>query len=81
MVDKVGENRGIAINIDKQIPIAAGLAGGSSNAAAVLKGLNQLWDLGFSQEELMNIGVEIGADVPFCIMGGAQPGPKESERN
>lgn len=65
MVDKVGENRGIAINIDKQIPIAAGLAGGgSSNAAAVLKGLNQLWDLGFSQEELMNIGVEIGADVP-----------------
>lgn len=70
MVDKVGENRGIAINIDKQIPIAAGLAGGSSNAAAVLKGLNELWDLGFSQEELMNIGVEIGADVPFCIMGG-----------
>ena len=70
IVDKVGENRGVSINIDKQIPIAAGLAGGSSNAGAVLKGLNQLWGLGLSQEELMDIGVEIGADVPFCIMGG-----------
>ena len=70
IVDKVGENRGIHITLDKQIPIAAGLGGGSSNAAAVLKGLNELWDLKLSQEELMDIGVEIGADVPFCIMGG-----------
>lgn len=61
---------GIKISIDKQIPISAGLAGGSSNAAAVLKGLNILWKLGLSEEELRNIGVEIGADVPYCIMGG-----------
>lgn len=61
---------GIKISIDKQIPIAAGLAGGSSNAAAVLKALNILWELELSQEELRNIGLEIGADVPYCIMGG-----------
>ncbi len=62
--------RGVYINIHKNIPVAAGLAGGSSNAAAVLVGLNKLWDLNLSQEELMNVGVEVGADVPYCIMGG-----------
>lgn len=61
---------GVKISIDKQIPIAAGLAGGSSNAAAVLKALNILWELGLTEEQLRNIGVEIGADVPYCIMGG-----------
>lgn len=61
---------GVKITIDKQIPIAAGLAGGSSNAAAVLKALNILWELGLKEEELRDIGVEIGADVPYCIMGG-----------
>ncbi len=70
IMDKVGENKGISITIDKKIPLAAGLAGGSSNAASVLKGLNQLWNLKLSKEELMDIGLEIGADVPFCIMGG-----------
>ena len=68
--EKTGINKGIQINIHKNIPIAAGLAGGSSNAATVLKGLNELWNLGLSEEELREIGVEIGADVPFCIMGG-----------
>ncbi len=68
--EKTKIKKGIKISIDKQIPIAGGLAGGSSNAAAVLKGLNILWDLGLSQEELRDIGVEIGADVPYCIMGG-----------
>lgn len=68
--EKTGINRGIEINIHKNIPIAAGLAGGSANAAAVLKGLNQLWDLNLSEEELREIGVQIGADVPFCIIGG-----------
>lgn len=63
-------SKGVDIYIDKQIPVAAGLAGGSSNAAAVLKGLNSLWGLGLSQKELMDIGVDIGADVPFCILGG-----------
>lgn len=70
MVDKNKVNRGVDITIIKRIPVAAGLAGGSTDAAAVLKGLNILWDLNLSQGELMEIGKEIGADVPFCIFGG-----------
>lgn len=65
-----GIEKGIRITIEKRIPIAAGLAGGSSNAAAVLKGLNELWNIGLNPKELMDIGVQIGADVPYCIMGG-----------
>lgn len=63
-------DKSVSIFIEKNIPISGGLAGGSTDAAAVLKGLNELWNLGLSKEELMEIGVEIGADVPFCIMGG-----------
>lgn len=63
-------NRGAKIKIEKNIPIAAGLAGGSADAAVVLKGLNELWDLNLKEKELMDIGLEIGADVPYCIMGG-----------
>ncbi len=70
IVEKTNFLRGIHITIDKNIPVAAGLAGGSTNAAAVLKGLNLLWNLNLSQERLMEIGAEIGADVPFCILGG-----------
>jgi 4-diphosphocytidyl-2-C-methyl-D-erythritol kinase len=70
IVEKTNLTRGIHIRIDKNIPVAAGLAGGSTNAAAVLKGLNILWNLNLSQERLMEIGAEIGADVPFCILGG-----------
>ncbi len=62
---------GLDIHIDKKIPVAAGLAGGSSNAASVLLGLNQLWDLGLTKECLMGLGATIGADIPFCINGGA----------
>lgn len=58
------------IHIDKFIPVAAGLAGGSSNAAAVLVGLNRLTGMGLNTEELCRIGAKIGADVPFCITGG-----------
>lgn len=65
--EKAGIKRGVHIYIDKHIPVAAGLAGGSSDAAATLRGLNQLWGIGFSQEELKVIGAEIGSDVPFCI--------------
>ncbi len=61
---------GVKIHIDKRIPVAAGLAGGSSNAAAVLIGLNRLWALGLSREHLMHIGSTLGSDVPFCILGG-----------
>ncbi|SNS79174.1 4-diphosphocytidyl-2-C-methyl-D-erythritol kinase [Anaerovirgula multivorans] len=62
---------GLDIYIEKNIPVAAGLAGGSSNAAAVLTGLNQLWQLKLAQKQLMELGVSIGADIPFCIMGSA----------
>lgn len=63
--------KGIEISIEKNIPVAAGMAGGSSNAAAVLVGLNKLWDLGLSENELKDIGLKLGADVPFCITGGS----------
>ncbi|WP_227397260.1 4-(cytidine 5'-diphospho)-2-C-methyl-D-erythritol kinase [Jeotgalibacillus aurantiacus] len=63
-------NKGVEITIHKQIPVAAGLAGGSSDAAATLKGLNTLWDLGLSADELAEVGTEIGSDVAFCIYGG-----------
>nr|WP_245350126.1 4-(cytidine 5'-diphospho)-2-C-methyl-D-erythritol kinase [Cytobacillus eiseniae] len=63
-------NKGVAITIEKIIPVAAGLAGGSSDAAAVLRGLNQLWDLGLTIDELAEIGAEIGSDVSFCVYGG-----------
>lgn len=61
---------GIRIILDKHIPVAAGLAGGSSNAAAVLVGMNQMYDLGLSEQDLMDRGVKLGADVPYCIMRG-----------
>lgn len=62
---------GVEIYIEKNIPVAAGMAGGSSNAAAVLVGLNNLWGLGLNEEELKKIGLKLGADVPFCISGQA----------
>lgn len=65
--EKTGIKRGVHIYIDKRIPVAAGLAGGSSDAAATLRGLNRLWKLGLSDLELANMGAEIGSDVPFCV--------------
>lgn len=62
----------VEIHIEKNIPLAAGLAGGSGNAAAVLHGLNLLWNLNLSLEELMKLGSELGSDVPFCIGGQAR---------
>lgn len=64
-------NYGADIDIKKRIPHGAGLAGGSADAAAVLKALNSLTGNPFSQEKLMEIGVSLGADVPFCVMGGS----------
>lgn len=66
------KNKSICIFIEKRIPVAAGLAGGSGNAAAVIHGLNAIWNLGLSLSELCQIGKEIGSDVPFCIMGQAR---------
>ena len=61
---------GIEIGITKHIPLSAGLAGGSTDAAGTLRGLNSLFETGFSQKELCDIAATIGADVPFCIIGG-----------
>lgn len=69
--NKFNIEKGIEISIEKNIPVAAGMAGGSSNAAAVLVGLNKLWNLGLSENELKDIGLKLGADVPFCITGGS----------
>jgi 4-diphosphocytidyl-2-C-methyl-D-erythritol kinase len=67
---KTGVNFGANIRITKNIPIAAGLAGGSADAAATLVGLNELWKTGLTITELQSIGFELGADVPFCCVGG-----------
>ena len=61
---------GISIKLTKRIPVAAGMAGGSTDAAAMLYAMNQLYDLGLSRRELMKRGVQIGADVPYCLMRG-----------
>lgn len=61
---------GLHINIEKKIPVEAGLGGGSSDAAATLRALNQIYETNLSEDELAEIGVEVGSDVPFCVFGG-----------
>lgn len=61
---------GVEIVLEKRIPMAAGMAGGSADCAAVFKGMNKLFGLGLSLEELQKEGVKLGADVPYCLMGG-----------
>ena len=63
-------SEGVEITLEKHIPVAAGLAGGSGNAAAVLGGMNQMFDLGISQEDLQAYGLKLGADVPYCVLRG-----------
>ena len=70
LIDEFGIKDGVFIDLEKHIPVAAGLAGGSSDAAAVLVGMNLLFGLGLSSEQLRLRGVKIGADVPYCIMRG-----------
>lgn len=67
IVAKLG---GVEITLEKQIPVGAGLAGGSGNGAAVLVGLDMLWQLGLTQAELQDLAAELGSDMPFCISGG-----------
>lgn len=69
-MEATGKKTGVHINLAKGIPVAAGLGGGSADAAAVLRGLNRLWNIGFGTDELQKIGQELGADVPFCLTGG-----------
>ena len=61
---------GVKINIEKNIPVSAGLAGGSTDAAAVLKVMNKLFNVNATEEELMELGLKLGADIPYCIHGG-----------
>lgn len=70
--DYTGINACVSIDIKKRIPFAAGLAGGSADGAAVIKGLNELFETDLTPSELCDIGVKVGADVPFCIMGGTR---------
>ena len=70
MMDTFSLRQGVHIDVYKRIPIAAGLAGGSSNAAAVLCGMNEMFELGLTKDKLAEIGKNLGADVPYCICGG-----------
>ena len=70
LLDEFPSEFGVYIDLKKNIPVAAGLAGGSADAAAVLTGLNQMLELGLSRQQLMERGVRIGADVPYCILKG-----------
>ena len=70
MKDEYGFSGGIDVDLNKFIPIAAGMAGGSTDAASTMFAINRLFELGLSNEELMKQGVKIGADVPYCIMRG-----------
>lgn len=69
-LNKAGITAKVNITLNKNIPIAAGLAGGSADAAAVLKGLNELFNNPLSEDDLLTLGLNLGADVPFCIKGG-----------
>lgn len=70
LMDEFDIKEGVSVDLVKRIPVAAGMAGGSSDAAAMLYGMNRIFDLGLSQKELMERGVKIGADVPYCLMRG-----------
>ncbi len=75
--ERIGE-KALAISVDlkKRIPVAAGLAGGSADGAAVIHGLNRLWELNLPLEQLMELGGELGSDIPFCILGQAALNPE-----
>ena len=70
LMEEFDIKKGISIKLRKFIPVAAGMAGGSSDAAAVLFGVNKMFGLGLSQQQLMERGIRIGADVPYCVMSG-----------
>ncbi len=72
IMDRYELCEGVRIHLDKHIPIAAGMAGGSTDAAAVIRGMNGLFRLGMDLEDMKKLAVKIGADVPYCIEGGTQ---------
>lgn len=69
MYEKYGINKAIHVKLTKNIPVEAGMAGGSTDCAAALKAVNMLFDLGADEKKLMELGVRLGADVPYCVMG------------
>src|SRR2546425_4781770 len=72
--EMAGSSRGVRITLEKRIPVAAGLGGGSTDAAAVLVGLSRLWGLRWPRDRLAEVGVTLGMDVPFFLHGGAAVG-------
>lgn len=70
LLESAGIEGGVSITLEKHIPIAAGMAGGSTDAAATLLGINELYEIGYDVDKLKELGVKIGADVPYCIQGG-----------
>lgn len=70
LIDECKISEGVIIHLEKNIPIAAGLAGGSTDAAAVFRGMNELFDLGLSVQKMQELAVKLGADIPYCITGG-----------
>lgn len=70
LLQEKGITQGVKISLTKRIPIAAGMAGGSSDAAATMHGLNELFHMGYSIQQLKELGVKLGADIPYCLVGG-----------
>lgn len=70
LMNKYGVTGGLRVKLKKRIPMAAGMAGGSTDAAAAFVAVNELFELGLDRQELMELAVKVGADVPYCIMGG-----------
>ena len=68
--EKFGITKGVKIDLDKKIPVAAGMAGGSADAAATYRALNELWGSGLDEKKLCELAVKLGADIPYCIVGG-----------
>lgn len=79
LFEKFNLQEGIQIFIEKNIPVGAGLAGGSTDAAAVLTGINRLFDLGLEEKQLLELGGGLGSDVPFCLLGGTALGRGRGE--
>ncbi len=77
--ERTGTSQGVYIYLQKRIPIAAGLAGGSGNAAATLAALNYLWDLGLPPARLREYALELGSDVPYCLVGGTKGATRRGE--
>jgi 4-diphosphocytidyl-2-C-methyl-D-erythritol kinase len=79
LLKESGKNYGVEIHINKRIPLGAGLAGGSTDASATLVGLNELWSLGYTVDDLLMLGRKLGSDVPFCLIGGTAIGRERGD--